>query len=82
MLNWSHVTAQQERYQDLLCQAEQDGLYEQMQAGRTMRDRFHCRVLTWLGDRLVAWGRRLQARYGPPAVAICPSACSPYPVNR
>jgi hypothetical protein len=82
MLNWSHVTAQQERYQDLRREAEQDGLFEQMQAGRARRDRFHCQALTWVGNRLVAWGGRLQERYGAPPVAVCSSACKPYLASR
>ena len=82
MLNWSHVTAQQERYQDLLREAEQDGLFEQMQAGHAMRNRFHCQALTWLGNRLVAWGWRLQERYGAATTAMCRPACKPYPVRR
>jgi hypothetical protein len=82
MLNWSHVAAQQERYQDLRDEAEQDGLFEQVRAGHAMRDRFHRQALTWLGDRLVAWGWRLQERYGASAVAICSSACKPYLASR
>jgi hypothetical protein len=41
------------------------------------RDRFHCRLLTWMGRRLVSWGWRLQERYG--AVAEPPSI---QPVHR
>ena len=82
MLNWSHVTAQQERYQDLLREAEQDGLFEQLRAGHARRDRLHRQALTWLGNRLVAWGGRLQERYGAPAVAVCSPACKPYLASR
>ena len=82
MLNWSHVTAQQERYQDLRREAEQDALFEQMQAGNAKRARFHRQALTWVGNRLVAWGWRLQERYGAATVAMCGPACKPYAVKR
>jgi len=52
-----------EHYKDLLREAERNRLVRQALAGRESRDRFHCRALTWLGRRLVAWGWRLQERY-------------------
>ena len=67
----------QERYKDLLREAERYRLVRQALAGRERRDRFHCRALTWLGRRLVAWGWRLQERYS--AAAAAPTL---RPVNR
>ncbi len=64
MVNWNDVLAQQERYKDLLREAEKAQLVRQAAAGRGRRDGLHRRVLTWLGLRLVAWGCYLQARYG------------------
>jgi hypothetical protein len=40
--------------------------WKRAQEARTARDwgeRFYARALSWLGDRLVAWGSRLQAQY-------------------
>ena len=61
----------QERYKDLLREAERYRLAQQALAGREKRDRFHRRALTWLGGRLVAWGWRLQERYGAATAARC-----------
>jgi hypothetical protein len=58
-----------ERYKDLLREAERYRLIRPALAGREKRDRFHCRALTWLGRRLVAWGWRLQERYSAAAAA-------------
>jgi len=58
-----------EHYKDLLREAERNRLVRQALAGRESRDRFHCRALTWLGRRLVAWGCRLQERYSAAATA-------------
>ena len=54
----------QERYKDLLRQAERARLVRQMQAGQERRNHFYHRALTWLGRRLVGWGCHLQERYG------------------
>ena len=58
-----------EHYKDLLREAERNRLIRQVLAGRESCDRFHCRALTWLGCRLVAWGWRLQERYSAAAMA-------------
>ena len=70
MFNWYDVVVHQERNKDLLREAEHYRLVRQALAGRERRERFHCKVLSWLGRRLVAWGVRLQERYG--AVAAAP----------
>lgn len=73
----------QERYQELLREAERYRLVRQARAGREKRDSFHCRALTWLGRRLVAWGWRLQERYGAatatPALRV---ACKSHPLSQ
>ena len=52
-----------ERNRDLLRQAERYRFVRQAWPARHWHGRFHCRVLIWLGQRLVDWGRRLQERY-------------------
>jgi hypothetical protein len=70
MLSYIDFLASKEHYKDLLQEAERYRLIRQVLAGRERGDHFHCRALTWLGRRLVAWGWRLQERYN--AVAQCP----------
>ena len=64
MLGWRGILAHQERYKDRLREAERDRLVLHELALRRKRDRFHRRAMTWLGRGLVAWGWRLQERYG------------------
>ena len=75
MISWSQVMAQQERRKDLLREADRERIIRQALAGRDRRNHFYCQALTWLGDRLVTWGSRLQERYGPAPTAICSSSC-------
>ena len=70
MFNWYDVLVHQERCKDMMREAGQYRFMRQVLAGLTRRERFHCRALRWLGRRLVAWGVRLQERYG--AVAAAP----------
>ena len=49
---------------DLLREAEKARLVRQARAGQERRNHLYCWALTWLGHRLVVWGRRLQERYG------------------
>jgi len=77
MLSYTDFLASQEHYKDLRREVERYRLIRQVLAGRERRDRFHCRALTWLGRRLVAWGWRLQERYS--AVAAAPTL---RPANR
>lgn len=63
VINWYNEVLAQEHSKDLLREAERYRLVRQALAGRARRDRFHCRALTWLGRRLVAWGWRLQEHY-------------------
>jgi hypothetical protein len=81
MLSWSDIMVQQERNADLLREAERERLIQHMLAGRERRGRFTRQALAWLGQRLVAWGCRLQERYGA-ATAVYPSVCQPTPASR
>jgi hypothetical protein len=63
-VNWHDGVAGGERYKDLLREAERDRLVREKLAGRGGNAGFYCRALIWLGSRLVAWGWRLQERYG------------------
>ena len=63
MFGWMEVVVRRERNEDLRREAERFRLVRQALAGRERHDRFYCRALTWLGRRLVAWGKRLQERY-------------------
>ena len=49
---------------DRLREAERDRLVRRVLAGHRTGDRFLVRALAWLGRYLVAWGQRLQERYG------------------
>ncbi len=69
MLSYTDFVAYEEYYKDLRREIERYRLVRQVLAGRERRDRFHCRALTWLGRRLVAWGWRLQERYNAAAAA-------------
>ena len=84
MFDWNLVIAQRERHKDLLREAERYRLVRQVLAERGTRDRAWVRALAWLGRRLVAWGQRLQERYGAAAAAVHPAACQCQPtlVNR
>jgi hypothetical protein len=64
MLGWDIVLIQEARSQELLRQVERERLVRQARAGRAQSASLHCRALTWLGRQLVAWGWRLQERYG------------------
>jgi hypothetical protein len=65
MLNWQDIVMQQERYQDLLREAQREWLVKQAQQSCEPSHPFYRRAFTWLGKRLVSWGLSLQARFGP-----------------
>jgi hypothetical protein len=69
MFGWSHVLAEQERCEDLRREADRYRRVQQALAGRQGHHHFRCRAMNWLGRWLVAWGWRLQERYGAPAAA-------------
>jgi hypothetical protein len=64
MLGWRYVLAHQERYKDRLREAERNGVVLRELALRQKRGRSYRRAMAWLGRGLVAWGWRLQERYG------------------
>ena len=82
MFSWNDVLAQQERYVDLRREVERERLVRHALNGRERRARPHRHMLAWLGQRLVAWGWRLQARYGARPVAVHASSCQPCLVKR
>jgi len=60
MLNQKTYMAQQEYYND---QRRAAAEYRLARATRSEGNRFYAQALAWLGDRLVAWGSRLQQEY-------------------
>lgn len=58
-------------------EAEASRLASIAMEGRERSHRFCCGALSWLGSRLVAWGRRLESRY-----SQAPSTPTPQPANR
>jgi len=69
MLSWSDILAQKQRHEDMRREADEYRFIQQVLAGRPRRHRFYCRAMDWLGRRMVAWGQRLQERYGAGTVA-------------
>lgn len=63
MLNWNDIVMQQERYQDLLREAQRERLVKQAQQSCKPGHPFYRRALTWLGKQLVTWGLSLQTRF-------------------
>jgi hypothetical protein len=55
--------AQKEYYKDQARAARNYRLVREAMAGQDRGNRLVCRTLTWLGQRLVNWGTRLQAQY-------------------
>ena len=82
MLGWRDVLAHLEHYKDLQREAEEERRIRRLLAGRERRDRFQSRVLTGLGCRLVAWGCRLQERYGFTGTGGDALTRRPHPVSR
>ena len=60
--NGLEYLAYQERYRDLLREADKVRLASQAQKGQKRGNRFS-RVLIWLGRRQGVWGRSLEERY-------------------
>ena len=84
MFSWNDVLARREHYLDLRREMERERLVRQVMAGRprSWLARSYRQALAWLGQRLVAWGWRLQARYDPRAVVVHASSCQPCLVKR
>ena len=68
--------------QEWLREVERDRLARLALAGRQGERRFLCRVLAGLGGRMVAWGSRLQQRYGVAIEMPHPLGNSPSPGGR
>lgn len=64
MLRVKDILTQQELYKDRLREAERERLCRQVVGRKEEGNHFYCRILIWLGRRLVAWGWHLQERYG------------------
>ena len=64
----------QERYKDLLREAERHRLVQESFPDRRKRNHPSHRVLSWLGRRLVAWGQHLQERFEAAAEAPPPQS--------
>jgi hypothetical protein len=82
MLSWTDIVARQERYADLLREAESERLIRQAMGRGQTNGRFHRQALSRLGHHLVTWGCALQERYGAAAAAVRAPACQPYLVKQ
>lgn len=69
MPNWVDEQIARQRYNDILREERQQRVVEIVLAARRrearQRARFYSPILARLGRRLVAWGCRLETRYGP-----------------
>lgn len=61
------------KVQEAQREAEAQRLQRQAGAVRARRDHFYCVALAQLGQRLSAWGERLQERYGAEGSTPTPS---------
>jgi hypothetical protein len=64
MQSWNEVRARQERFKDARREAERDQVVLHELALRERAEGASARVMTRLGRGLVAYGWRLQERYG------------------
>jgi hypothetical protein len=58
------VLTREERYKDMLHEAATERFASQRWVKGESSNRLYSQVLIWLGRQLVAWGWRLQGRYG------------------
>ena len=82
LYGWTEVMVHEARRADLLREAAHERMVRQALAGREEQDRLTRRALAWLGERMVAWGGRLQAQYGAATTAAACGTCRPVPANR
>jgi hypothetical protein len=82
LYGWTELMVHEARRADLLREAAHERMVRQALAGRKKRDRLTDRALAWLGERMLAWGGRLQARYGVATTAAGCGACRPVVANR
>ena len=64
MLSWLDTAMQQERYRDLLREAQTEQLVKQAQQSCKPGHPFYHQAFTWLGKQLVTWGVSLQTQFG------------------
>jgi len=57
---WGEAAMRHEQYKDLLREAERERLIQQVLAAYESHLSLATCTLAWLGQRLVAWGTRLQ----------------------
>ena len=74
MLNQKTYMAQQEYYKDQRRAATQ---YRLARAARGEGTHFYAQALGWLGNRLVAWGSRLQQEYNTVVSSTRPQTAKP-----
>jgi hypothetical protein len=63
MLSYTDFPVRQERYKELLQEAEQERLIRAAELRHPGNWRLHRKVADWVGDQMVSWGYKLQ-RYG------------------
>ena len=62
MTPWYHILSERERRKDEVVQAKKECLMRQVEGDKS-RGKSYQRWLARLGMQLIAWGRRLEARY-------------------
>lgn len=64
MMDWHKLELNHAaHYKDLRREADRARLVRQALAGRDTKQPLFCRMLSWLGHCLVAWGQWLQQRF-------------------
>jgi hypothetical protein len=58
-----------EQTKDWLREVEKDRLVRLALSGQPDQAHFYCRLLSFVGEQMVVWGRRLQERYDVPIKA-------------
>jgi hypothetical protein len=64
MFNWIDEQVAKERRRDMLREADREQLAASASARYTPHTRLYDPALAWFGGWLIAWGSRLQQRYG------------------
>jgi hypothetical protein len=74
MITQKTYMAQQEYYND---QRRAAAAYRRARSVRGEGNRFYAQALGWLGNRLVAWGSRLQQEYNTVVSSTMPQTAKP-----
>ena len=69
------LMAHQERYKELLQEAEQDRLIQTARLHNSGSMKLNLSITNWLGARLVSWGMNLQQSDPAVAAARCDACC-------